>query len=257
MLGGDELTVASDMSWPTDGEVSVHDFRHAADEADWVLAQVLMWQEEMPNCSIAVVVRTGARRRFIDRLVRETDTAAEFWDAPARKPELVGRFRRFGPAILREHGDGVAALEALALRCAEDIPVEDEETMDELNEAIDSLGEVVSADGLESALSGIRTLGDPNAPAPPGIHLLNGHLGKGQQFDRVIIVGMEDDHIPSYHARSETERQDELAVLHVMTSRARETLVFTRSIDVPNPNNGRSWKRKPSRWLDELRGLTT
>lgn len=257
LLGGDELKVAPEMVWPDPGHVAFHEFQHAANEAEWILDRIAHWQQLDLSCSIAVVVRSGNRRRYVDRLIRETETAADFWDMAAHKPQLVGRFRRFGPSIVREYGDGTAALDALLLRCAEDIPIEDEETMDELNEAIDSLAVAVAEEGLSSALSGIRTLADPNLPAPPGIHLLNGHLGKGQQFDKVLIVGMEEGHIPSYQAKTGAELQEELAVLHVMISRARDTLVFTRSIDVPNPNTGRSWIRSPSRWLGALQALAT
>ena len=31
----------------------------------------------------------------------------------------------------------------------------------------------------------------------PGVHLLTGHIGKGQQFDWVIVIGAEEGCIPN------------------------------------------------------------
>ena len=41
--------------------------------------------------------------------------------------------------------------------------------------------------------------------------------------------------------------REELSVLHVMTSRARTSLIFTVCNDVPHSD--RPWIRQPSRWL--------
>ena len=36
-----------------------------------------------------------------------------------------------------------------------------------------------------------------------GVHLLSGHVGKGQQFDWVFIVGAEDDNMPVFRAHEQ------------------------------------------------------
>lgn len=35
-----------------------------------------------------------------------------------------------------------------------------------------------------------------------GVHLLSGHAGKGQQFDWVVVIGLEDGNVPFFEARS-------------------------------------------------------
>jgi DNA helicase-2/ATP-dependent DNA helicase PcrA len=110
--------------------------------------------------------------------------------------------------------------------------------------------EMIGDQGLSTVVSRMRHLGDPNEPCPPGLHLLNAHLGKGQQFDKVIVLGMEDGHIPDFRATTEDELREELSVLHVMTSRARTSLIFTVCNDVPHSD--RPWIRQPSRWLSAI-----
>ncbi len=83
------------------------------------------------------------------------------------------------------------------------------------------------------------------------MHLLDGHVGKGQQFDNVIIVGLEEAILPHYGAMVSADPAAltaELAVLQVMVSRAKEDLVVTTCNVVPN-QSGREYQREPSRWL--------
>src|SRR4030095_6325662 len=103
---------------------------------------------------------------------------------------------------------------------------------------------------LTDALAAIRVAGDPELPAGAGLHLLSGHSGKGQQFTKVIIVGLEEAFMPHYAAMTSGDPdqiRDELAVLHVMASRAQEDLVVTVTSSVPDWR-GEPRRRDPSRW---------
>lgn len=66
-----------------------------------------------------------------------------------------------------------------------------------------------------------------------GIHCLTGHAGKGQQFDWVIIVGLEQGTIPFYKAESLEEKNEEARVLSVMISRARIGFMATSAMVNP------------------------
>ncbi len=72
-------------------------------------------------------------------------------------------------------------------------------------------------------------------------------MGKGQGFDKVVIVGFEEGQIPSFFVKGLPDDDpavlEELALLHVMASRAKEELVLTICQRV----NG--YSQKPSRWL--------
>ena len=72
----------------------------------------------------------------------------------------------------------------------------------------------------------------------PGIHLLSDHVGKGQQFDCVAVVGAEDGVIPDFRAKTTAAALEEARILSVMISRARHSVVVTCSARVPTPAAG-------------------
>lgn len=224
-------------------------------EARRVVQLILRWQGADPSESIAVMVRAKHRREVLDAEVSAAGLAAERWDFPAHRPGIVALLTRFVASVVRTAGEGSEAVEELFLRCAGALEDDDAAILDELSEVADVLQDLVQETPLSEVVAGLRIASDPASPAGPGLHLLNGHVGKGQQFDRVVILGLEDGHIPYYKAKTNEERKDELSVLHVMASRSRKTLLFTACHDVPY--NGSSWIRKPSRWLRRLDELAS
>ena len=79
-----------------------------------------------------------------------------------------------------------------------------------------------------------------------GVHLLNAHTGKGQQFDWVFVVGLEEGHLPPKRSSTGAALAEERRVLLVMLSRARHGLVVTRVLTAEGPY-GR-YRAKPCRW---------
>lgn len=61
------------------------------------------------------------------------------------------------------------------------------------------------------------------------VHLLNAHSGKGQQFDWVFVIGLEEGHLPGKRNSEGDALAEEQRVLLVMLSRARHGLVVTRT----------------------------
>jgi len=88
----------------------------------------------------------------------------------------------------------------------------------------------------------------------PGLHLLTGHVGKGQQFDWVIVIGLEEGCLPDYRAATAAQLAEEASVLSVMKSRARHGLVLSFARAVPD-QYGRTWQRDPSRLLGHFTGV--
>jgi DNA helicase-2/ATP-dependent DNA helicase PcrA len=78
----------------------------------------------------------------------------------------------------------------------------------------------------------IRVRADDTAVGP-GVHLLNAHTGKGQQFDWVFVPGLEEKHIPDRRSTTGALLAEEERVLLVMLSRAAHGLVVTtaRTLD--------------------------
>jgi DNA helicase-2/ATP-dependent DNA helicase PcrA len=84
-----------------------------------------------------------------------------------------------------------------------------------------------------------------------GVHLLTGHVGKGQQFDWVVVIGVEEGCIPDFRAETAAALTEEARILSVMVSRARHGVVLSYSQNVPS-QKGRWLTKKPSRFWSTL-----
>lgn len=249
-LGGQEIHSAREDEWEGLGNLLALRSRHVTQEADWVVSKAKRWMDDDPTISIAVIARTKLRRKWVDASARQHNLQTEIWDYPAHKPLIADLLTRHLPAIDTSLPVG-EAVEALYFRCLEDIDSIDLDSLDELIEVFDTIGDLVSERPLAEIIAGIRISSTPEDPVGPGLHLLNGHIGKGQQFDRVIIVGLEEAFLPHYSAIKSGQPEDidsELAVLHVMASRAREQLIVA-TCDVVPMWNGDDLRRTPSRWF--------
>jgi len=82
---------------------------------------------------------------------------------------------------------------------------------------------------LRQAVQTCKRATDLDSPVASGVHLLNAHLGKGQEFDWVMVIGMEDGVIPDFRAADPGAQEEELRTLHVMLSRAKFGLAITAS----------------------------
>ena len=250
-LGGRPIESADPERWVGRGKVGVLKVNSVFDEAEYLVDMAQRWTDEHPDGSLGIIARTANRRRHVDRAIEAAGLAAEQWDLPIHSPTIVGLLRRHVRDVCALPGSDRDRLQELYLRALVELPSDDIEAQDELVEATQGLEASIEESTLAGAIAGIRIVGDPDEPAAPGVHLLNGHLGKGQQFTRVVIVGMEEAFIPNYPAIASgnpEQVREELAVLHVMASRAEEDLLFTCSGTVPT-TTGRSMDREPCRWL--------
>src|SRR5690606_29143442 len=104
---------------------------------------------------------------------------------------------------------------------------------------------------VEEVRSRIRVGDQTTLLNAPGIHLLSGHVGKGQQFDWVVVIGFEQDCIPDFRAVTQTAREEEARTFSVMMSRARHGVLVTRSSVVPT-NAGRPRNRQLSQYGNKI-----
>ena len=88
----------------------------------------------------------------------------------------------------------------------------------------------------------------------PGLHLLTGHVGKGQQFDWVVVIGLEEGCLPDFRAATAAQAAEEARILSVMISRARHGLVLSNARSVPD-QSGKVRQREPSRLLRHFAGV--
>ena len=188
----------------------------------------------------------GRRDEFLER-ARAVGVEVETWDHPLHRPEVVQLLRRHLDGVLATVADARQQVEELYLRCFAEVPAENANTLIDLRDAADELVDLIGDDDLRTLVDRIRISSDVDVPVGPGVHVLTGHMGKGQGFDKVVIIGFEEGQIPSFFVKGLSDDDpavlEELALLHVMASRAKEELVLTICQRV----NG--YSQKPSRWL--------
>lgn len=200
----------------------------------------------MPSIGVMTRMKPGGRRDAFLEAATGAGLPMEIWDRPMHEPEVAALLQRHvGGVVATVQGRGEQLLE-LQSRCLAALPPEDEQTAVRVRGAVAELSDLVS-DDLAQLVGQIRVSSAPDAPIGPGVHLLTGHAGKGQGFDLAVIMGVEEGQLPSFFVQhlpdDDPEVMEELAVLHVMVSRAKEALLFTRCTSV------RGFAQRPSRWL--------
>jgi DNA helicase-2/ATP-dependent DNA helicase PcrA len=209
-----------------------------------------------PAVSVGILARVGPRLRVIRAVLDAQDVQYTDWSAPLGDAHVLAQLREHAAAAVSLAGSGsLAASDALEQLCSDVLAADDVDGRSAVTEACDALREIIALEGvsLKAALKRCRVPNPLAAPVGPGLHLLNAHVGKGQEFDHVVAVGLEDGILPDFRAKDDAAAMaEELRALTVMVSRARASLLVTRSADVPAPGKNSSWLRDPSPWWATL-----
>ena len=252
LTGGTALTCADPASWPGSGLAALASFDTAEVEADWVRKVAAAIVKRAPNHRIGIIARTTGRRRFVEAALNDANLDFYRWDdgvldtdtARIMKSmlagfDLVGYNKASDPA---EYLRDVSGFEAVV----------DPSGRENLVDALTWCDDLLRAGELPGDIRSRIRVGDANTLiTEPGIHLLTGHVGKGQQFDWVLIVGLEDGVLPDFRADTPEALTEEARVLSVMASRARHGVVLTRASSVLT-NRGRPMDRSPSRFIPQI-----
>ncbi|MEE9416952.1 MAG: 3'-5' exonuclease, partial [Acidimicrobiales bacterium] len=210
-----------------------------------------------PTVTIGVVHRGGKRARTIMATATDSGLAFEDWGLPTHAPSVVELINREARQCLAAGGTDEEILSSLEKCCRELVEPGDADLLDELAGAFEVLRTLV-ADGhqLEAAIASCRASAAPGVPVAPGLHVLTAHKGKGQEFDWVFVIGLEDGVVPDFRTKSQEQLDEELRILHVMVSRAKYGLVFS-SIRTITTQYGTKKEKDPSPWLELLRSAAT
>lgn len=250
--GGMELTPAPGKVWPGNGLAAHRVFEREEAEADWVISFCRSVLARGENQRIGVLTRTKRRRETLDaKLEGSDDLGWHRWDDPvfdsATAPIMRGVLSRLRAVRFSEADDPVAYLHSL-VQVSDPF---DPSTLELIQAGVewmaDLLREGIQVEGIRQR---IRFGDGETLLTVPGIHLLTGHAGKGQQFDWVIVLGLEEGTIPAFQAESTEEIIEEARVLAVMMSRARHGVITTRTRLTTKP-----WGEvevAPSRFLEDL-----
>lgn len=256
---GTALTCAASDTWPSGGIAVQVSHQTADDEAAWLVKLAKAILSRAPSQRIGVISRIGSRRRFADTaFAAEQEFEVHRWDDGVLDTDTARRVKSV-----------LASMDAAAVLDADD-SIEFLRDFAEFHQIQDPADRLALADALGWVLElltqgltpadiskRIRVGDNSTLLTKPGVHLLSGHAGKGQQFDWVVVIGLEDGNVPFFEAKSDEALREEARVLSVMMSRARHGLILSHAAAVP-ALNGRVFAKDPSRFLaSKLRATLT
>lgn len=247
LLGATVLHAADAISATDPGVACAKVFDSARGEAEAIVALCADVLADFPGTSIGVIVRSAWRRVALDQAFAQVPKLPRYrWDVAIDNGAVTELLRQ-----AMRHLPPDADLDALRQAVLQRIDPADVETYQQTVDALELLARTVDPGSTASYALDQVTFRGFDRPVQPGIHVLNAHNGKGQQFDWVIVPGLEDGHIPGFQAQGAVQQTEELRVLLVMLSRARRALVVTRAASIPNRFGG---VRRPtaSPWWDTI-----
>lgn len=252
LTSGQTLTAADPGSWPSGGLAGSTVHQTAEVEAAWILKVARAILSHADSQRIGVIARTGPRRRFVDDAFARSDVPHFRWDDGVLDTDVAKLIKamlaRFDISKYVATSNKVEFLRtAVGVETIADVDIL-KGTVDALGWVHDLLNSSISPQDIRSRIK----IGDASTLiTSAGVHLLSGHAGKGQQFDWVFVVGVEEDFIPFSMATTPAEITEEARVLSVMISRARHGVILCRSTSVPT-NAGHPRTRTASRFLTQI-----
>lgn len=257
LTGGQVLTAAAPDSWPSGGLAAYRQFNRAQEEAKYIknLCSWILSEGQAPQQRIGISARLNKRRRqLVDEVIAASGLPYCIWDDGVLDKSIAQKIRSMlrGLSLSEFHSadDPLAFLRQAVAFDNEQDP--DERTA--LSSAVDWCLDLLQKDLNPDTIQKRIQIGDNDSLITrAGIHLLTGHAGKGQQFDWMVVVGLEEDYLPSYQAIQAGDNSammdEEARTLAVMLSRARHGVLVTSSSVIPGdfiPN------KRQSRFLTNL-----
>lgn len=242
-LGGRPLSAADSSAWPNGGIACAAPFDSTTEEADAIVKLCRRILVRNPDASIGVIARVGWRRKDVDTAFeRVPDVPSCRWDLAIDDSQLAERLRETFQTL-----PTTCSVEELRRKVLSLLDLADVESHQQVVEAMERLEEVAGPEGIASKALDRLTIRFDDRPVEPGVHLLNAHTGKGQQFDWVIVAGLEEGILPYYLAVDADALAEEQRVLLVMLSRARHGVVLTRTRNHIS-KAGEPYLKESSRW---------
>lgn len=247
---GAALTCAAPDTWPSGGIAVEVSHQTADDEAAWLVKLAKAILSRAPGQRIGVISRIGSRRRFADAaFAAEQGFEVHRWDDGVLDTDTARRVKSvlasMDVAAVLDADDSIEFLRDFAEFHQIQDPADRLALADALGWVLEVLGQGLTPAEISKR---IRVGDNSTLLTKPGVHLLSGHAGKGQQFDWVVVIGLEDGNVPFFEAKSDEALREEARVLSVMMSRARHGLILSHAVAVP-ALNGRVFAKDPSRFL--------
>ena len=258
LTGGQTLTAADPDSWPSGGLAAYRQFEDVKEEADYITSfcSWILSATQAPQQRIGISARVKRRRQFVDDAIAGSGLPYCIWDGGVLDKSVAQKIRNMLRGIslseFRNADDPLGFLYQAVSFDNEQDPDERTALSNAVDWCLDLLDKNVDPDTIQKRIQ----IGDNDSLVTrTGVHLLSGHAGKGQQFDWMVVVGLEEDCLPIYQARQAGDNSammdEEARTLAVMLSRARHGVVVTSSDVVPD-DYGSKRRKQQSRFLANL-----
>ncbi|SIT72511.1 UvrD-helicase domain-containing protein [Microbacterium sp. RU33B] len=249
-LGCAALTAVDPDAWSKGGHAYAAAYASDVEEADGIVSLTDDLASRFPQDTIGVICRAAYRRGALDRAYERARHHPQFWDISLDTPR-VARLLKLHARHVDIEQDFVDQVAELRSRVSDSLQRSDIDTLKEVSDACDQLmdyaGDDVTVRTLMSRLRDHTVV----ASIAPGVHVLNAHVGKGQQFDWVVVMGLEEGHVPGGRSVTVAAIEEEQRVLLVMLSRARKGLFLTHATS--NTNQwGKTFSNSESRWWEKI-----
>jgi DNA helicase-2/ATP-dependent DNA helicase PcrA len=196
-MGGQALVAFDSDVWHEGGIAVGAAFDSGKSEATFVEQTARLILEKQPGSTIGVITRMGWRRTPIDEVFGGSDLPSTRWDLAVDNPQIINLITDAAATL----GNDVE-LEQLKNEVLRKVDATDPDTRADVADAFSQIAELMeNAGSVAAALSQLRIMESGDSVVGAGVHLLNAHVGKGQQFDWVFIPGFEDGHLPSFLAK--------------------------------------------------------
>jgi DNA helicase-2/ATP-dependent DNA helicase PcrA len=249
----DAVRCANPKKWKKNGVFQAWEFDHVSDEASRVKLAASRILSHRVDSTIGVITRADARRADLDHVFAEGfEWPVKNWKAAISSASTAAVLRQILDGLNADRSlDDMSRLDRLIQETVTIVGPADVDSVDELYSCYEWLrAQVLDGAELHKALEGVEISSDSSDPIPSGVHLLNAHVGKGQQFDWVFVCGFEQGSIPSHHAKSDGDLEEEARVLRVMLSRAKQGVFVTRSKHIRGSYG--PWNRPASPWWSSM-----
>lgn len=254
-LGSPTLKAAQPERWgKSGGHAHAAAYPNDTAEADGIVSLTDYLAEKYPDDRIGVICRAEYRRGALDRAYERATHQPQFWDIALDTPR-VARLLKLHARHVDPSASFAEQIAELEERACATFPPTEVDTLSEIHEACVQLGEYEDSESsVASLVNRIRDHQVVTAIAP-GVHVLNAHVGKGQQFDWVIVMALEDGHVPSSYSKTPEAVLEDERILLVMVSRARKGLFLTHARSNTN-QYGRVFQNDPSKWWEQMATAT-
>ncbi|MDG4857459.1 ATP-dependent helicase [Streptomyces sp. T-3] len=251
-MDAEPLHAADPAAWPQGGAAAAAVFNSGQAEAEWIVTTASKIYSLDQSATIGIITRAAWRRKPVDAaFARAAHLPRQRWDLAIEDSETVQRLLAAVRRLPKK-----ADMPAVRQVVLHEVDPSNVESLEQTLDALAEFESLVAQAGAPWAAAAQLRDPDGDGAIEPGIHLLNAHTGKGQQFDWVFIPGLEDFHIPGNRAESAAQLQEELRVLLVMLSRARHGVVITRASSLIS-NAGNCYRTTPSRWWETAASACT